>query len=147
MTKRLTSAFLAPSTFSSLIPAGTLFEKPNKSAIPRNNPPTQAYKMITLDKLNDWIISSEIAEAVPNNASATIKGPMVVPKLLIPPPRLIRLLPVASSPSAIMNGFAEVCCNEKPSATMNSPSSIPAKTLAYTETIIAPAPSAENSNP
>ena len=84
-------------------------------------------------------------DAVPNNARATTSGPIVVPRLLIPPPRLILLLPVDSSPE-IINGLADVCCNEKPKATINKPNNIP-NVLNLTEIIIAIAPNAENKSP
>ena len=52
--------------------------------------------------------------ADPKRANEMIKGPIVVPKLLIPPPKLILLLPVLSSPKEIIKGLADVCCREKP---------------------------------
>ncbi len=85
--------------------------------------------------------------AVPNSANATSSGPIIVPNELTPPPRLTRLLPVDGSPSMIENGWAPVCCSEKPSATMNRPPSMPANVLAFTAMIMTAAPSAENSRP
>ena len=82
-----------------------------------------------------------------NNAKATNNGPIIVPKELIPPPRFTLLVPVAGSPSEIANGCAAVCCNEKPNATMNNPTSIPANVFALTAMIIAAAPNAENNKP
>ena len=103
--------------------------------------------MITFVRPREAIISSLIGAVLPNSAIATIIGPTIVPKLLIPPPRFTRLDPDEGSPSAIANGLAAVCCKEKPSATINSPPSIPAKVLPYTAIIITTAPIAENSNP
>ena len=54
-------------------------------------------------------------------AKETMIGPIVVPTLLIPPARLKRCAPFLGSPIVIANGFAAVCCNEKPNATMNKP--------------------------
>ena len=57
-------------------------------------------------------------------AKLTISGPIVVPKLLIPPAIVNRCEPVETGPSAIAKGFATVCCNENPNATINNPESI-----------------------
>ncbi len=64
----------------------------------------------------------EVAE--PNMAKLTIKGPIVVPRLFIPPAIVRRCDPVVMGPRAIANGFATVCCSENPSATMNKPDNI-----------------------
>jgi ABC-type multidrug transport system fused ATPase/permease subunit len=60
------------SGFSSKIPAGTFLEKPNNAAIPINNNPTAAYKIITLSKLNAAISSSLIADAFPNKLDTEV---------------------------------------------------------------------------
>ena len=60
-------------------------------------------------------------------AKLTINGPMVVPRLLIPPASVNRCEPVVIGPNAIANGLATVCCNENPSATINKPESINGK--------------------
>ena len=62
--------------------------------------------------------------AAPKIAKLTIRGPMVVPKLLIPPAKVNRCEPVFIGPNAIANGLATVCCNEKPNPTVNKPASI-----------------------
>ena len=72
---------------------------------------------------------------------------MVVPKEFIPPPKFTRSAPVLGSPNNIVKGFAAVCCNEKPKATINKPTNIPAYKLASTAIIMAPAPNAENKSP
>src|SRR5690606_21293773 len=74
-------------------------------------------------------------------------GPIVVPNEFTPPVRLILLLPVFGSPNKTANGLAAVCCNEKPSATINNPTSILTYIFDNTANIIATAPSAEKSNP
>ena len=117
-------ALPAGSIVSSEIPAGTFLEKWNSAAAAINKPPTAVYKIMTLSKLSCLICSSVMAAADPNKASATTIGPMDVPNELIPPARFTRLAPVLSSPSAIANGCAAVCCNEKPSATVNNPDNI-----------------------
>ena len=127
-------------------PSGSFFDRANSAETPKNNIPTQAYSIITFVNDKDLIISSLMAAEVPNKAKATIKGPIVVQRLLIAPPKLIRFPPVRSSPIKIINGFADVCCSEKPKATMNNPSNIPVNKLAYTETIIVAEPNAENNN-
>ena len=96
---------------------------------------------------NALICSTVTEAAVPKSAKATTIGPIVVPKELIPPPRLTLLAPVFGSPHKIAKGLAAVCCNENPRATINNPTNIPAYKLASTATIIAPAPSAENNKP
>ena len=138
---------LAFSIGSFAIPLGTFFENQNKAAAATNNNPTPTYNNTTLLSSNALICSSETDAAVPNKANATTIGPMVVPKELIPPPRFTLLAPVFGSPNKMANGLAAVCCNEKPKATMNNPTNIPAYILASTAIIMAPAPSAENSNP
>ena len=117
------------------------------AAAAMNKPPTAEYKTMTLSKLSCLICSSVIAAADPNKASATTIGPIEVPNELIPPPKLTRLVPVDGSPNAMAKGCAAVCCNENPSATINRPTNIPVKVLAFTAMIIAAAPMAENSKP
>ena len=56
----------------------------------------------------------------PNKIKATTIGPMVVPKELMPPARFNRCAPFSASPNEMANGLAAVCCNEKPSPTINS---------------------------
>ena len=51
-------------------------------------------------------------------AKLTISGPIVVPKLLIPPAKVKRCEPVFIGPNAIAKGLATVCCNENPKATI-----------------------------
>jgi hypothetical protein len=109
--------------------------------------PTNTYKLMTFPNGKLLISASLTACALPNKASATTKGPMVVPKEFTPPPRLTRVAPVSGSPNEIANGCAAVCCSEKPRATMKSPSSMPGKLFPFTAKIIASAPNAENSNP
>ncbi|MNI68721.1 hypothetical protein D3C73_1244300 [compost metagenome] len=65
--------------------------------------------------------------AEPKMAKLTISGPMVVPKLLIPPASVKRCEPVLMGPKAIASGLATVCCKEKPKATINKPESINGK--------------------
>ena len=43
-----------------------------------------------------------------------------VPNEFTPPAKFKRLAPLAGSPKDIVNGFAAVCCKEKPSATMKN---------------------------
>ncbi|MNE04628.1 hypothetical protein D3C80_971650 [compost metagenome] len=59
-------------------------------------------------------------------AKLTINGPIVVPKLLIPPASVKRCEPVLIGPKAIASGFATVCCSENPSPTIKSPDNIKA---------------------
>ena len=103
--------------------------------------------MITFERLKAAIFSSVIAAVLPNKASATTNGPIEVPNEFTPPPRFTRLVPVAGSPRVMAKGCAAVCCNQKPSATMNKPINIPAKLFALTATIMAAAPKAENKRP
>ena len=57
----------------------------------------------------------------PKMAKPNKTGPIVVPKLLIPPARLNRCDPFAGSPKLIANGLAAVCCKENPIPTINNP--------------------------
>ena len=63
-------------------------------------------------------------DAVPKIAKLTINGPMVVPKLLIPPARVNLCDPVLTGPNAIAKGLATVCCKENPKPTVKRPASI-----------------------
>ena len=67
------------------------------------------YRTITLLRPKAAIFSSGTNAVVPNNANATMSGPIIVPNELTPPPRLTRLVPVAGSPNEIANGCAAVC--------------------------------------
>ena len=58
--------------------------------------------------------------AVPNKISAITIGPIAVPNEFTPPAKFKRLDPLSGSPNDIANGFAAVCCNENPSATMKN---------------------------
>ncbi|MNV26135.1 hypothetical protein D3C71_1172490 [compost metagenome] len=93
------------------------------------------------------ISESEIGSKVPNKENPITRGPIVVPNELIPPPRFTREAPVFGSPNKTANGFAAVCCNEKPRATTNSPNNIPTYKFTSTATIMAAAPKAEKSKP
>ena len=81
------------------------------------------YGIFTLSILA--VVLEEAAE--PKRAKLTMSGPMVVPKLLIPPAKVNRCDPVFTGPKAIANGLATVCWSEKPNPTMNSPESINSK--------------------
>ena len=105
--------------------------------------PTTKYNTITLTKSSSAIISSVTAAEEPNKANATISGPIIVPKELIPPVKFTLVAPVAGFPNEIAKGLAAVCCNEKPNATKKNPINIPEKVFPYTATIIAAAPKAE----
>ena len=67
------------------------------------------------------------AEADPKMAKPTNKGPIVVPKLLIPPAKVKRCEPLFNEPKAMASGLATVCCKEKPRATINKPDNINGK--------------------
>ena len=89
-------------------------------ATTKNATPKIKYGIFTLSILA--VVFSE--EAAPKMAKLTINGPIVVPKLFIPPAVMSRCEPVAIGPKAIANGFATVCCNEKPNPTINNPDNI-----------------------
>ena len=61
---------------------------------------------------------------LPKIATLTSSGPMVVPKLLMPPASVSRCAPVLGSPMTMASGLAAICCSEKPRPTMNRPDSI-----------------------
>ena len=60
-------------------------------------------------------------------AMLTSSGPIVVPRLLMPPAMVRRCAPVAGSPITIASGLAAICCRANPRPTMNRPLSINAK--------------------
>ena len=62
--------------------------------------------------------------AAPKMAKLTISGPIVVPKLFIPPANVNRCDPVVIGPKAIANGLATVCCKENPKAKVNNQDNI-----------------------
>ena len=144
---KLIKAFFEGSNFSSITPLGTALESPKIAAAAMNKIPTTAYRMITFIKSNCSIISSVTAAEEPNSANATMRGPIIVPKELTPPPKFTLVEPVAGSPNEIAKGLAAVCCKEKPKATINKPISMPENVFPYTANIIAVAPKAENNNP
>ena len=59
----------------------------------------------------------------PKRTTLTAIGPKRVPNELTPPARFRRCAPVAGLPSAMANGCAAVCCNEKPNAMMKKQAS------------------------
>ena len=82
-----------------------------------NAAPRMRYGILTLE----ISIVDEFPVIAPNIAKLTSNGPSVVPTLFTPPAKLNRCDPFRGSPMTIAKGFAAVCCNEKPSPTINSP--------------------------
>ena len=74
-------------------------------------------------------------------------GPKVVPKELIPPVKFKRWAPDSLGPRATTKGLAQVCCNEKPRATIKNAESIKLKDPLFTAGIIANAPTTDNNKP
>ena len=104
---------------------------------------TIMYKLLTLVTVTFALLLF----AVPNKKKLTIMGPRVVPKEFIPPAKFNLCEPVAGSPKAIANGWAAVCCKEKPSATIKNETSINGNEFALAEGIMANAPTMEMPNP
>ena len=63
----------------------------------------------------------------PKMAKLTISGPIVVPKLFIPPAKVRRCEPVVMGPKAIARGLATVNYKKKPKPTIKRPASIKGK--------------------
>src|SRR5580765_1944583 len=74
-------------------------------------------------------------------------GPNVVPRELTPPARFNRCVPVEGSPSAMAKGWAAVCCNEKPSATIKKEARIAGNEFEFAEGMINNAPTTEINKP
>ena len=146
MINKTFNALFAGSCFSMFKPDGTFLLKLNNAAAAINKAPTPAYIKLTLFNPRLFVCSSEAA-AVPNSNNETMIGPIMVPKLLIPPPKLILPVAVDSSPNEMANGLAAVCCKLKPSATINKPTNIPENVFAFTAIIMAIAPIALNNKP
>ena len=94
--------------------------------------------------------SSELASTVeiePKMARLTMSGPMVVPKLFIPPAILNRCEPVLALPILIANGLAAVCCSENPRPMVNNPEINNGKEDRFAAGINSKVPSAEIINP
>lgn len=79
-----------------------------------NKIPTTAYRMITFIKSNCSIISSVTAAEEPNSANATIRGPIIVPKELTPPPKFTLVEPVAGSPNEIAKDWQQSAAKKSP---------------------------------
>jgi len=92
-------ALLDFSIKDSEMPEGNCLEKIKIKAAIKNKAPTKRYKTVTLLRLKEAICSS-VTLVEPNKATATITGPMVVPKEFTPPPKVMRAVPVAGSPKA-----------------------------------------------
>src|SRR5574343_273930 len=131
MIKREEAALLAFSNFSSFFPSGNL-EKAKNNATAANTPATIRYIVLIL-----VTVTSVLAFPTdPNKKKLTIMGPSVVPSEFTPPARFKRCDPVEGSPSTIAKGCAEVCCREKPNATMKKEPRIAGKEFALAEGII-----------
>ena len=92
-------------------------ENLSKIATKINAPPKTIYGIFT-----DSILASVLeAVAEPKIAKATINGPIVVPRLLIPPAIVKRCDPVSVGPTSIASGFATICCKENPNPNINNP--------------------------
>ena len=108
-------ALLAGSKGSDVIPSGKLFEKWKTAAHKTNSAATPRYKDCIFE--NSAVPSPD---NVPKIINATAKGPIVVPKEFTPPARFNLEEPDFESPRDTANGFAQVCCKEKPNPTINS---------------------------
>src|SRR5690606_3031693 len=111
------------STASSICGLFGTFENLRKTATKIKANPKHRYGTFTLSMLAS--VLEPVAE--PKIAKVTINGPIVVPKLLIPPAKVNLCEPVCTGPIAIAKGFATVCCNENPNPTINKPDSISGK--------------------
>ena len=80
-------------------------------------------------------------------AKETITGPIVVPTLFIPPAKLKRIFPFEGSPICIANGFAAICCKEKPRPTINKPEISNGKDSLFEAGINKSVPNAEINRP
>ena len=116
------------------------------SAQTTNKAPIPQYNKVIESSSKEFIMSS-VTATEPNKANPTTIGPMVVPNELTAPPKVIRVFPVAGSPNVMAKGWAAVCCNENPNATINKLTKIPENPPKLTAAIMANEPKNENNKP